>query len=189
MDSPLVVICKNQFDSTADSIWLCCMQYRPTVCSSSFPRKSNPQYCVWFRRNKTEDEACVRVVYQWDEIQGIFLNSWQRKHFLSVLAATLIMSVHAAGEPDCAALANENPLKISRYYHPHASDCNQYYQCSRYALVPMVCPEGLHFDRNLYICGRPHEVTCWFFCCVTEKYWRINLISGKVKCFHDRMVI
>ena len=45
--------------------------------------------------------------------------------------------VNAAGEPDCAALAEENPLKINRYYHPHESDCNLYYQCSPYALVQM----------------------------------------------------
>lgn len=80
---------------------------------------------------------------------------------VSVSAAVLIGNSHAAGsEPDCEALANENPLKISRYYHPHDSDCNKYYQCSRYLLVPMACPEGLNFDRNLNICGRPHEVTC-----------------------------
>lgn len=79
---------------------------------------------------------------------------------ISVFAVALVGNVLAAGEPDCAALANENPLKINRYYHPHESDCNKYYQCSRYALVLMECPESLHFDRNLHICGRPREVTC-----------------------------
>lgn len=171
MDSPLVACCyrENQFRSTADYVWLCYMQCRTVVWSSSLPRKSNLQFGLWFRRNKTEDEACVRVVYQWAGIQGIFFCLKAKIFLLLVLAATLIMSVRAAGEPDCAALANENPLKINTYYHPHDSDCNQYYQCSRYLLVPMVCPEGLHFDRNLHICGRPREVTCWFFCCVTEK--------------------
>lgn len=44
------------------------------------------------------------------------------KHF-SVLVATDF--VNAAGEPDCAKLAEENPLKINRYYHPHEADCNK----------------------------------------------------------------
>lgn len=66
----------------------------------------------------------------------------------------------ASSEPDCAALAEENPLKINRYYHPHESDCNLYYQCSRYALVQMQCPEGLHFDRIHNVCARPADTTC-----------------------------
>lgn len=82
------------------------------------------------------------------------------KNAFEVFAAALIGNVRAAGEPDCVALANENPLKISRYYHAHDSDCNKYFQCSRYGLVEMHCPEGLNFDRNLYVCGRPREITC-----------------------------
>lgn len=80
--------------------------------------------------------------------------------FLTVFAATLIDVVRAAGEPDCVALANENPLKINRYYNRHETDCNKYYQCSRYGLVEMHCPESLNFDAKLHICGRPREVTC-----------------------------
>jgi Chitin binding Peritrophin-A domain len=83
-----------------------------------------------------------------------------KKFVCSVLAATSMDFAFAAGEPDCVALANANPLKIHQNYHPHESDCNLYYQCSRYALVLMNCPEGLHFDRTYNICGRPHEVTC-----------------------------
>lgn len=75
----------------------------------------------------------------------------------SVLSAIMI---DAAGEPDCVSLANENPLKINRYYHRHESDCNKYYQCSRYGLIEMQCPETLNFDSTLFICGRPHEVSC-----------------------------
>lgn len=78
----------------------------------------------------------------------------------SVLIAFVVALVNAAGEPDCAALAEENPLKINRYYHPHESDCNLYYQCSRYALVQMQCPEGLHFDRIHNVCARPRDTTC-----------------------------
>lgn len=82
------------------------------------------------------------------------------KNVSQVFAAAFVGNALAAGEPDCVALANENPLKINRYYHAHDSDCNKYFQCSRYGLIEMQCPESLNFDRNLYICGRAHEVTC-----------------------------
>lgn len=136
-----------------------CKTAGPPSLSSSLPRKSN-------HLNSECDLEATRLIMKLAAVfiseknSRIFYFASEQIFLLLVLAATLIMYVRAAGEPNCAALAEENPLKIHTYYHPHESDCNQYYQCSRYLLVPMVCPEGLHFDRNAHICGRPHEVTC-----------------------------
>ncbi|CAG9801098.1 unnamed protein product [Chironomus riparius] len=84
------------------------------------------------------------------------------KHLLlfSVLLVSLAASISAITDEDCVRLAEENPLKINRYYESHGSDCNKYFQCSRYGLVEFNCPESLYFDRELHICGRPREVTC-----------------------------
>ncbi|CRK95586.1 CLUMA_CG009046, isoform A [Clunio marinus] len=97
--------------------------------------------------------------------------------FLVLLAsATFVKYSQAANEPDCVGLANENPLKINRYYHPHDSDCNKYYQCSRYGLVEMQCPEGLNFDRNLYICGRPYEFITMKFLIIAVAFLAILVV-------------
>ncbi|KAG5679285.1 hypothetical protein PVAND_008864 [Polypedilum vanderplanki] len=68
--------------------------------------------------------------------------------------------ISAITDEDCVRLANENPLKLNRYYEKHENDCNKYYQCGRYGLVEFNCPESLHFDSVLHVCGRPREVTC-----------------------------
>lgn len=81
-----------------------------------------------------------------------------RAHLVFTLAfATFISCIT---NEDCVQFANENPLKINRYYEVHENDCNKYYQCSFYGLVEFNCPEGLNFDRQNHICGRPREVTC-----------------------------
>lgn len=160
MDSPLVARCYRFRTSFA----------RRTLFGCILCNEAPPCGHLRFQENLILNSVCDLEETRLNMKLAVFISEKEFLEFFSsrnenifvllVLAATLIMSVRAAGEPDCAALANENPLKINTYYHPHESDCNQYYQCSRYLLVPMACPEGLHFDRNAHICGRPREVTC-----------------------------
>lgn len=77
-----------------------------------------------------------------------------------VCFAVIIAVALAQQAPDCVSLARQVPEDISKYYHPHENDCNKYYQCAEYGLVLKECPEDLHFDRNLYVCGWPHEINC-----------------------------
>lgn len=77
-----------------------------------------------------------------------------------LLIASLAASISAITDEDCVRFAAENPLKLNRYYESHESDCNLYYQCSRYGLVLFNCPEGLNFDRENHVCGRPREINC-----------------------------
>lgn len=83
----------------------------------------------------------------------------------SVLSAFIFVTF-AQQAPDCVAIARQVPedqkrnVVIAQYYHPHESDCNKYYQCAEYGLVLKSCPEDLHFDRNHYVCGWPHEINC-----------------------------
>lgn len=79
-------------------------------------------------------------------------------HDLVIIFAVSFVS--AITDEDCVRLSNENPLKTNRYYQPHQDDCNKYYQCSYYGLVEFNCPEGLNFDANYHVCGRPREVNC-----------------------------
>lgn len=80
-------------------------------------------------------------------------------NFVSVFLAVMLMT-SAQQAPDCVSIARQAPKDISNYYYPHERNCNKYYQCAEYGLVEMHCPAGLHFDRNYYVCGWPHEVSC-----------------------------
>lgn len=80
--------------------------------------------------------------------------------FVSVVFTAVTAIVSSQQAPDCVSLARSVPEDISKYYHPHENDCNKYYQCAEYGLVLKACPEDLHFDRNEYVCGWPHEVQC-----------------------------
>jgi Chitin binding Peritrophin-A domain len=90
-------------------------------------------------------------------MKGRMLKKWFE---LLVFTVTLICFTFGVTDEDCVRTANENPLKLNRLYQAHEFDCNKYYQCGRYGLVEFNCPEGLNFDRNLYICGRPREISC-----------------------------
>lgn len=80
--------------------------------------------------------------------------------FVKTVFAAVIAVVTSQQPPDCVSIAKETPEDISKYYYHHESDCNKYYQCAEYGLVLKACPEDLHFDRNLYICGYPEDVQC-----------------------------
>ena len=72
----------------------------------------------------------------------------------------VLASAYAQKAPDCISIAYNTPREISNYYHPHESDCNKYYQCAEYGMVLKSCPQDLHFDKNTYVCGYPHEINC-----------------------------
>ncbi|KAG5679284.1 hypothetical protein PVAND_008863 [Polypedilum vanderplanki] len=74
--------------------------------------------------------------------------------------AAIVAFVASQQAPDCVAIGKSTPEDISKYYHPHESDCNLFYQCADYGLVLKACPDDLHFDRNEHICGYPEDVTC-----------------------------
>lgn len=87
--------------------------------------------------------------------------------YLTVLLAVIMAVVLAEQQkPDCVSIARsllddrERQDEISKHYYHHEKDCNKYYQCAEYGLVLKECPEDLHFDRDLYVCGWPHEVNC-----------------------------
>jgi hypothetical protein len=55
--------------------------------------------------------------------------AWNFENFLHARTYFLVFAAAiAAGEPNCVKLAEENPLKINRYYNAHENDCNKYYQ-------------------------------------------------------------
>lgn len=77
-----------------------------------------------------------------------------------VIFAVLVVFASGITDEDCVNVSKENPLKTKNLYQAHENDCNKYYQCGYYGLVEFQCPEGLNFDANLHVCGRPREVRC-----------------------------
>ena len=45
-------------------------------------------------------------------------------------------------------------------YHPHPTDCTQYFQCVHSRKLPMTCAPGLHFNAAANACDWPANANC-----------------------------
>ena len=45
-------------------------------------------------------------------------------------------------------------------YHPHPTNCSQYFQCVHSRKLPMTCAPGLHFNAAANVCDWPANANC-----------------------------